>query len=108
MRDGTNMSPAVGDLASDGGGYGRRVSDDVAVRVSHTGGKKRGRPPKTNGNVDVGSSNKKTRQSVTKRLRWTDTGREEFDREQKKARMASTSCDVRKSKFGRGEGGGVT
>ena len=82
-----------------------------SAKVPQTGGKKRGRPPKAHDNVEIVRDRKRSKQSVTKRLRWTDTGREEFDREQKKARsqdIASSSRGVWRPEFERGEGGGVT
>ena len=90
------------------------MRDDIVERIPQTGGKKRGRPPKTNDNVKIVSDRKRSKQSVTKRLRWTDTSREEFDREQKRARnnasqdIASSSRDAWQQEFGSGEGGGVT
>ena len=111
----SEQSPQAGVLAEDGGGCGRRVRDDAVARwMPLQGGKKRGRPPKnmtdTLGNTDIKRAKPKTR----KRLRWTDTGREEFDRVQKTARHSvslSDNCPSRSEwvqQFGRGEGGGVT
>ena len=78
------------------------------------GGKKRGRPPKTGTQTDVsGSDRKRLKQTTMKRLRWTATSREEFNRAQSRPRSYVRGADDRGSdvwqnEFGRGEGGGVT
>ena len=111
----SGQSPQAGVLAEDGGGCGRRVRDDAVVRwMPPQGGKKRGRPPKnttdTLGSTDI----KRAKLQTRKRLRWTDTGREEFNRVQKTARHSLSPSDNYPSRsewvqqFGRGEGGGVT
>ena len=108
-------SPQVGALAEDGGGCGRRVRDDAVVGwVPPQGGKKRGRPPNAANAVDLNTAARKRQKSHTrKRLRWTDVGREEFNRVQKTARMeagsnVALSRNEWTQQFGRGEGGGVT
>ena len=109
-------SPPVGVLQGDGGGYGRRVRDDVVARAPQVGGKKRGRPPKTYSQTDVDRSDKKrSKRTTNKRLRWTATNREEFNRAQKHARVSANdvavgvSGGVWQNVYGRyGEGGGVT
>ena len=110
----SGRSPQVGVLVEDGGGCGRRVRDDAMERrVPPQGGKKRGRPRK-NADADVNTAARKRQKSQTrKRLRWTDVGREEFNRVQKTARHeASSNVDLSRNEwtqqFGRGEGGGVT
>ena len=113
--EGAVGSPTVGALQGDGGGYGQRVRDDAVARVPTTGGKKRGRPPKTCTQTETDRDTKKRhRQPNNKRLRWTVTNREEFDRKQKCARTSTKMVDVGVSRsvwqnvYGRGEGGGVT
>ena len=105
----------MGALQGDGGGYGQRVRDDAVAHVPPAGGKKRGRPPKTYTQTDVDrSAKKRPRQPTNKRLRWTVTNREEFDRAQIHARTSANNVDVGVSGgvwqnvYGRGEGGGVT
>ena len=113
-RDTSGRSPKVSALAVDGGGGGRRVRDDTAAHYVPCGGKKRGRPPKAVPNTELNTAARKRQKSQTrKRLRWTDTGREEFNRVQRIARSeASSSVGLRRNEwtqqFGRGEGGGVT
>ena len=83
----SGRSPQVGVLAEDGGGCGRRVRDDAVVRrMPPQGGKKRGRPPKNTTDTSGHTDRKRLKSQTRKRLRWTDTGREEFNRVQKTAR----------------------
>ena len=111
----SGRSPQVGVLVEDGGGCGRRVRDDAMERrVPPQGGKKRGRPRKNTNTISDNTGRKRAKSQTRKRLRWTDTGREEYTRVQKTARQhvsTSDNCPSSSgwmSQFGRGEGGGVT
>ena len=100
------MAPVVGELGEDGGGYGRRVRGRESGGKSQTG-KKRGRPPKT---VDEGEASVKKGRRTMRQLKWTDIGREEYNRVVVNNVREGGGDGERGvgQRFERGEGGGVT
>ena len=106
---GSSDSPIVRELGEDGGGYGRRVRGSGAAGTSVHTGRKRGRPPKVADHTDARSA-QGARRTMAKRMLWTDTGREEYNRTVDKGNreVCSEQRGVVGQRFERGEGGGVT
>ena len=98
-------SPGVREMGEDGGGYGRRVKGR-GHREKPITGKKRGRPPTT---MEAGSNSEPSGRRTIRQLRWTDVGREEYNRAVVQGNiMRGSEEGGGGQRFERGEGGGVT
>ena len=91
-------------MGEDGGGYGRRVRGR-ASRGQPVTGKKRVRPPKT---AEGGDASVKRGRRTMRQLKWTDVGREEYNRVVVNNVRGNVERGEVRQRFERGEGGGVT